>query len=110
MARHKKDRVRDRLSPNSSLSGSLIYTPIEDWSNDDVWFYLMPVKNPYGYNNRDLLGMYAGATPDGECPQVIDESTPTYGDSRFGCWVCTLVEANRSIAAMIQNDLEKEWN
>lgn len=109
MAKHEKHRVRDRLSPNSSLLGSLVYTPIEDWSNDDVWFYLMQVKNPWGHNNRDLLGMYAGATPDGECPLVIDESTPSCGDSRFGCWVCTLVEADRSMAAMIQNDMEKEW-
>lgn len=109
MARHEKDRVRDRLSPNSSLPRSLVYTPIEDWSNDDVWFYLMQVKNPWGYNNRDLLGMYAGATADGECPLVVDDSTPSCGDSRFGCWVCTLVEADKSMTAMIHNDVEKEW-
>jgi DNA sulfur modification protein DndC len=109
MARHEKYRVRDRLSPNSSLPGSLVYTPLEDWSNDDVWFYLMQVRNPWGYNNRDLLGMYAGATADGECPLVVDESTPSCGDSRFGCWVCTLVEADKSMTAMIHNDVEKEW-
>lgn len=109
MARHEKGRVRDRLSPNSSLPGSLVYTPVEDWSNDDVWFFLMQTKNPWGYNNRDLLGMYAGASADGECPLVIDDSTPSCGDSRFGCWVCTLVEQDKSMTAMIQNDVEKEW-
>lgn len=109
MTRHEKGRTRDRLSPNSSLPGSLVYTPIEDWSNDDVWFYLMQVGNPWGYNNRDLLGMYAGASADGECPLVVDDSTPSCGDSRFGCWVCTLVEADKSMTAMIQNDVEKEW-
>ena len=109
MTRHEIGRVRDRLSPNSSLPGSLVYTPIEDWTNDDVWFFLMQIKNPWGHNNRDLLGMYAGATADGECPLVVDNSTPSCGDSRFGCWVCTLVEADRSMAAMIQNDVEKEW-
>lgn len=40
---------------------------------------------------------------------VIDASTPSCGDSRFGCWVCTLVERDRSMTAMIQNDQEKEW-
>jgi DNA sulfur modification protein DndC len=109
MTRHEKGRVRDRLSPNSSLPGSLVYTPIEDWTNDDVWFYLMQVKNPWGYNNRDLLGMYAGASVDGECPLVVDDSTPSCGDSRFGCWVCTLVDKDKSMTAMIQNDEEKEW-
>lgn len=109
MARHEKGRVRDRLSPNSSLPGSLVYSPIEDWTNEDVWFYLMQEKNPWGYNNRDLLGMYAGATDGGECPLVVDDSTPSCGDSRFGCWVCTLVDQDKSMQAMIQNDEEKEW-
>lgn len=109
MTKHEKGRVRDRLSPNSSLPGSLVYTPVEDWSNDDVWFFLMQTKNPWGYNNRDLLGMYAGASADGECPLVVDDSTPSCGDSRFGCWVCTLVEQDKSMTAMIQNDIEKEW-
>lgn len=109
MTKHEKGRVRDRLSPNSSLPGSLVYTPIEDWTNDDVWFFLMQIKNPWGYNNRDLLGMYAGASADGECPLVVDNSTPSCGDSRFGCWVCTLVDKDKSMTAMIQNDAEKEW-
>ncbi len=109
MVKHEKGRVRDRLSPNASLPGSLVYTPIEDWTNDDVWFFLMQVRNPWGYNNRDLLGMYAGASADGECPLVVDDTTPSCGDSRFGCWVCTLVEQDKSMTAMIQNDEEKEW-
>lgn len=109
MRRHEKGRIRDRLSPNSNLPGSLVYTPIEDWSNDDVWFFLMQTKNPWGYNNRDLLGMYSGASTDGECPLVVDTSTPSCGDSRFGCWVCTLVDKDKSMTAMIQNDIEKEW-
>lgn len=109
MKKHEQGRVRDRLSPNASLPGSLVYSPIEDWTNDDVWFCLMQQKNPWGYNNRDLLGMYAGASEDGECPLVVDSSTPSCGDSRFGCWVCTLVEKDKSMTAMIQNDEEKEW-
>ncbi len=109
MEKHEKGRTRDRLSPNSGLPGSLIYTPIETWSNDDVWVFLMQVANPWGYKNKDLLGMYAGASADGECPLVVDTTTPSCGDSRFGCWVCTLVEKDKSMTAMIQNDSEKEW-
>jgi DNA sulfur modification protein DndC len=102
-------RVRDHLSPNLSLPNSLVYSPIENWSNDDVWLYLMQSANPWGYNNKDLLTMYQGASEDGECPLVVDTSTPSCGDSRFGCWVCTLVDQDRSMQAMIQNDHEKEW-
>jgi DNA sulfur modification protein DndC len=87
----------------------MIYTPVEAWTSDDVWFFLNNSKNPWGVSNKELMGMYAGASPDGECPLVVDTSTPSCGDSRFGCWVCTLVEKDKSMAAMIQNDIEKEW-
>lgn len=109
MAQYEKRAVRDRLTPNSRLLNCLIYTPIEDWSNDDVWMYLMRIKNPWENNNKDLLTMYRGATAGGECPLVVDTNTPSCGKSRFGCWVCTLVEEDKSMAAMIQNDEEKEW-
>lgn len=109
MTRHEKHRVRDRLSPNGNLPNSLVYSPIEDWTNDEVWTFLMQKSNPWGYDNTDLLTMYQGASSDGECPLVVDASTPSCGDSRFGCWTCTLVDQDKSMAAMIQNDEEKEW-
>jgi DNA sulfur modification protein DndC len=109
MKKQEATRVRDFLSPNGNLPNSLVYSPIELWSNDDVWTYLMQYENPWGYDNKDLLTMYQGASADGECPLVVDSSTPSCGDSRFGCWTCTLVEKDKSMAAMIQNDDEKEW-
>ncbi|ORW32536.1 sulfurtransferase DndC [Mycobacterium paraense] len=102
-------RVRDLLSPNNSLANCLVFSPIEDWSNDDVWTFLMQKTNPWGYSNKELLTMYQGASPDGECPLVVDSTTPSCGDSRFGCWTCTLVDKDKSMSAMIQNDEEKEW-
>lgn len=102
-------RVRDLLSPNDSLPNCLVYSPVENWSNDDVWTFLMQTANPWGYSNKELLTMYQGASPDGECPLVVDSTTPSCGDSRFGCWTCTLVEKDKSMSAMIQNDEEKEW-
>ena len=109
MKHYENKRVRDNLSPNASLNNSLIFSPIENWSNDDVWLYLMQNKNPWSHSNKDLLSMYRGATADGECPLVVDTSTPSCGSSRFGCWVCTLVTEDKSMAAMITNDHEKAW-
>ncbi|NKY95896.1 DNA phosphorothioation system sulfurtransferase DndC [Gordonia sputi] len=102
-------RTRDLLSPNESLPNCLVFSPVENWSNDDVWTFLMQSPNPWGYENKELLTMYQGASADGECPLVVDSSTPSCGDSRFGCWTCTLVEKDKSMSAMIQNDEEKEW-
>ncbi|MCK1969297.1 DNA phosphorothioation system sulfurtransferase DndC [Franconibacter sp. IITDAS19] len=97
------------LSVNKELDRVWVYTPVSTWSNDDVWQYLMQEKNPWGFKNQELLTMYQGATEDGECPLVVDKSTPSCGDSRFGCYVCTMVGEDKSMAAMIQNDSEKEW-
>ena len=105
-----KDRERDfGLTRHPDLTGCLVYTPIADWSNDDVWQFLLSVQNPWGYDNKELMAMYRGATDDNECPVVVDTSTPSCGSSRFGCWVCTLVDQDKSMAAMIRNDVEKEW-
>jgi DNA sulfur modification protein DndC len=105
----EKYSLQERINPNLSLPGTNVYTPIEDWSNDEVWMYLMENKNPWGHDNKALLNMYQGASPDGECPLVVDTSTPSCGDSRFGCWVCTLVDKDKSMSAMIQNRDESDW-
>ncbi len=107
--RSDNTRKDDGLNVNTQLDRVWVYTPVEDWTNDDVWSFLTQQKNPWGYRNTDLLGMYQGATDGGECPLVVDKSTPSCGDSRFGCYVCTMVGEDKSMAAMIANDEEKEW-
>ena len=102
-------RRADGLTANGSLDRVWVYTPIADWTNDDVWIYLNSVVNPWNFPNQDLMGMYQGATEGGECPLVVDKSTQSCGDSRFGCYVCTMVSEDKSMSAMIANDDEKEW-
>lgn len=109
MAKYKKLRVRELLSPNPSLTNELVFSPLEDWSDNDVWAFLMQYRNPWGYSNKDLLTLYRGATADNECPIMHEKNLPTCGKSRFGCWVCTMVEQDKSMAAMIMNDEEKAW-
>jgi len=103
--------TRELLSRNgdAGLDRVWIYTPIDTWSTDEVWEYLITNDNPWGYDNNALFQMYRGATPDAECPLVVDKSTPSCGDSRFGCFVCTMVSEDKSMQAMIQNDEEKRW-
>ena len=71
--------------------------------------FLIAIQDPWNYSNMDLMTMYRGATADNECPLQVDKSAPTCGKSRFGCWVCTMVEKDKSMEAMILNDQEKEW-
>jgi len=109
IAKFEKEAKRENFNPHVNLSNISSFLPIKDWSNDDVWLYLLQEKSPWGINNKDLLSMYQGATDGGECPLVVDTSTPSCGDSRFGCWVCTLVKQDKSMSAMVQNDSEKSW-
>ena len=94
------------LRRHSSLRGAYVYAPVADFSTDDVWTYLLQVPSPWGSNNRDLAALYRNASA-GECPLVIDTTTPTCGNSRFGCWVCTVARRDTSMEALIDNG--EEW-
>lgn len=109
MTNLEKKRVRELLSPNPTLANELVFSPLESWSDDDVWVFLMQYSNPWGYSNMDLLTLYRGATADNECPLMVSKDLPSCGKSRFGCWVCTMVEKDKSMEAMIANDEEKAW-
>lgn len=109
MKNYEKKRVRELLSPNPTLLNELIFTPLSEWSDDDVWVFLMQYKNPWGYSNKELLSLYRGATSDNECPLMVEKDLPSCGKSRFGCWVCTMVERDKSMEAMIANDYDKVW-
>lgn len=109
MAYYEKKRVRELLSPNPTLVNELVFAPLAEWTDDDVWVFLMQYKNPWGYSNQELLTLYRGATADNECPLMVQKDLPSCGRSRFGCWVCTMVEKDKSMEAMIANDDEKAW-
>ena len=94
------------LRRHSMLPNAFVYAPIEAFSTDDVWSYLLNVQSPWGGQNRDLLALYKNAQA-GECPLVIDTTTPSCGNSRFGCWVCTVVTRDHTMEALIDNG--EEW-
>ncbi|MCP1110890.1 DNA phosphorothioation system sulfurtransferase DndC [Ohessyouella blattaphilus] len=109
MANYEKKRVRELLSPNPTMANELVFSPLEEWTDNDVWVFLMQYKNPWGFSNNELLTLYRGATADNECPMMVEKDLPSCGKSRFGCWVCTMVEKDKSMEAMIANDGEKAW-
>jgi len=106
-----ENSTRELLSRNAdaNLDRVWVYTPVSTWTSADVWEYLIENENPWNYDNIELFHIYRGATPDAECPLVVDKSTPSCGDSRFGCFVCTMVSEDKSMQAMIQNDEERQW-
>ncbi|MGD9948281.1 MAG: DNA phosphorothioation system sulfurtransferase DndC [Desulfobulbus sp.] len=102
----KKARDHLGLSKHPTLPAAFVFTPIEEMTTDDIWSYLLSHKCQWGGNNRDLAAMYQNAS-GGECPMVVDRSTPSCGNSRFGCWTCTLVQQDTSMENLIDNG--EEW-
>ena len=98
----KRHAVGNGLTRHSTLPNAWVYTPIEKWQTLEVWEYLLSYPSPWGYNNEDLKQLYQDAQ-DGDCPLVVDKSTPTCGNSRFGCWSCTVVDKDTSMESMINS-------
>lgn len=94
-------RLRKHLLPNA-----YVYAPIKDVSTNELWQYLNQVPPPWGGTHKELVTLYRNAN-SGDCPLVIDQSTPSCGNSRFGCWVCTVVNKDKSMDALIENG--EEW-
>ncbi|MCD9475466.1 DNA phosphorothioation system sulfurtransferase DndC [Photobacterium phosphoreum] len=128
IAKHKIENTR--LARHTTLANAFIYTPIDTWSMDDVWKILracslevtispmgigkkwsndygLEWENPWGGKNLTLWNLYKDSSDQGECPMVIDDSTPSCGNSRFGCWTCTVVTKDRAMESLIQNG--EEW-
>lgn len=89
-----------KLRKHAKIPGAYIYAPIEDWEEDEVWNYLLKVPSPWGDDNRNLIRFYRKG--DTEIQFIIDESAPPSGSSRFGCWVCTVVERDRALEGSIE--------
>ena len=128
IAKHKIDG--SRLARHTTLANAFIFTPIDTWSVDDVWkilrlchletqdspygvkniwkdIYDLEWENPWGGKNLTLWNLYRDSSGQGECPMVIDETTPSCGNSRFGCWTCTVVTKDRAMESLIENG--EEW-
>jgi DNA sulfur modification protein DndC len=90
------------LSRHTTIPNAYTFMPIAAWSADEVWEYLMGAPNPWGGSNQELFDLYKGSN-QGECPLVIDKSTPSCGNSRFGCWACTVVTEDRALHGLIES-------
>jgi DNA sulfur modification protein DndC len=92
--------TRKGLRRHPDLPRVWVSNPIEFLSTEEVWAYLLQTPNPWGGDNRALYKLYANAS-NGECPIQIDTSTPSCGNSRFGCWTCTVVDRDKSSEGLL---------
>ena len=94
------------LNPHNNINNAYVYNPLTEIDNSLVWEYLL--KNdgisPWGSNMKELFSLYQGESL-GEEQSVIGEidekKIPITGNSRFGCWCCTLVKEDKSLQSFI---------
>lgn len=115
-ARKKTMQTHTRLGSDIHSHGTMpsagVIRPIEDWSTDDVWNYILKEEwadggtNPFYKVNQDLAILYKDAA-SGECPVIHDPTKQTCAGSRFGCWTCTVVDVDSSLREIISSDRAK---
>lgn len=97
-----------RLTKHPLNPNTYTYAPIKELMLEEVWWIINVIPSPWGFDNKILYKIYSDASADDyECPTVVtDESHQSCGQSRFGCWICTVVKEDKSMTALIKNGVE----
>ncbi len=98
-----------RLSKHQTTANTYVYAPIKELLLEEVWYIINAVKSPWGFDNSILFKIYTDASADDyECPTVVvNKEHTSCGQSRFGCWTCTVVKSDKSMTALVSNG--QEW-
>lgn len=109
----RKKRIEGReltnrlLNRHETIPNAYVYNPIVELTTEDVWSVLLEHNNgktPWGSDNSELVALYSDAD-SGECPfagMTNSGQTQSCGQSRFGCWCCTVVKDDKSLNGFIK--------
>ncbi len=113
--REGESNTRDRVLKNHSIEGEVlmkhttlnnayVFPPIKHLTSKEVFQYLLTHESPWGSNNKDLYFFYE-ESGGGDCPTFLSteekKSSNSCGNSRLGCWVCTVVSKDKSLTGFI---------
>ena len=96
------------LTPHSDIPKAYIYNPLTEIKNELVWEYLLRNNgiSSWGVDFKYLFSLYQGEELSEEqsvIGQVDKDKIPVTGNSRFGCWCCTIVKTDKSLQRFIDN-------
>lgn len=101
------------LNMHNDIANAYVYNPITEIPNELVWEFLLKedCKSPWGSDMKYLFNLYQGESL-GEEKSVLGEidrdKIPVTGNSRFGCWCCTMVKEDKSLQNFINKSKDKK--
>lgn len=105
----KRNENHRGFSMHPDIPNAFVYSPIKDWTNAEVWTFLSANNGsaPWGKHN-DMMVLYDKGSGEGDCNIALNPENQSCGKTRFGCWVCTVVSQDKSMANMLKNP-EDMW-
>lgn len=97
----REDNFRG-LNQHATVPNAFVISPIKDWSNADVWTYLSENPAPWG-DHSYMMSLYDQGAGEADCNIALNPDAAECGKTRFGCWVCTVVDKDKSMQGMIDN-------
>lgn len=104
----KHEILGHRLSKHPLNANTYTYAPIKELMLEEVWWIINAIPSPWGFDNKILFKIYSDASADDyECPTIVtDDKHKTCGQSRFGCWICTVVKEDKSMSSLIKSGVQ----
>lgn len=96
------------LIPHNDIPKAYVYNPLTEIPNELVWEYLLKDNgfSAWGIDMKYLFSLYQGEAMGEEqsvIGQIDKDKIPVTGNSRFGCWCCTIVKIDKSLQRFIDN-------
>ncbi len=103
-----REIVGKLLTPHSDISRAYVYNPLTEIKNERVWEYLLRNDgvSSWGVDMKYLFSLYQGEDMGEEqsvIGQIDKDKIPVTGNSRFGCWCCTIVKEDKSLQNFIDH-------
>lgn len=96
------------LTPHNDIPKAYVYNPLTEIKNERVWEYLLKDNgiSPWNVDMKYLFSLYQGEDMGEEqsvVGQIDKDKIPVTGNSRFGCWCCTIVKEDKSLQKFVDN-------
>jgi len=88
---------------HEQLANTYTFSPIKDITTEELWKFLSTEEAPWG-THKDMMALYDIGSAEADCNIIVHPNSESCAKTRFGCWVCTVVEKDSSMENAIKNN------